>query len=419
MTYEEALAWVQGKLKFGIKPGLERMQWLLSELGNPQEKIKAVHIVGTNGKGSTVSYLQHIFSEAGYEVGTFTSPYLIDFRERISLNGHMISKGDFCTLVDLVMPVVERLPLETELEAATEFEVITLLMLTYFGLLHPVDIAFIEAGLGGLHDSTNVLTPLAVVCPSIGLDHQNILGDTYEAIAKEKVGVLKSGVPLIFSSKRPDVTSVFRKKAAQTGSTLYQLGEAFQVSLSANSFSFNYQTEQFSNIELSMIGKHQMENASLALMTALLLKEVYPRLNNRQIQTALEHSVWAGRTEFITPNLMIDGAHNRESVSVLVDVLERYAKNKEVHILFAAIDTKPVEDMLEQLATFDSLTVTTFPYPNSLPLESYPSQYRKIESIMAWLDKIDLSSKEKLYVITGSLYFIAQVRKTLLKSLKK
>ena len=187
MNYQEALDWIHGKLKFGIKPGLERMAWMLEELGNPQKNLAAVHVVGTNGKGSVTSYLQHIFSSAGYEVGTFTSPYIVDFRERISLNGQMISETDFLDLVERVRPVVERLSVETDLEPATEFEVITVLMFEYFGHMHPVDIAIIEAGMGGLYDSTNVFKALAVVCPSIGLDHQNVLGQTYAEIAAQKL----------------------------------------------------------------------------------------------------------------------------------------------------------------------------------------------------------------------------------------
>ena len=212
MTYQEALDWIHGQLKFGIKPGLERMAWMLKELGNPQDNLKAVHIVGTNGKGSTVNALQTIFTQAGYEVGTFTSPYIIDFKERISLNGQMISEEDLLDLVSRVKPVVERLPKETEHENATEFEIITVLMFLYFGQVHPVDIAFIEAGMGGLHDSTNLFKPLAVLCPSIGLDHQAILGNTHAEIAAEKVGVLKNGAPFIYATDRTDVRDVFEKK---------------------------------------------------------------------------------------------------------------------------------------------------------------------------------------------------------------
>ena len=165
MNYQESLDWIHSKLKFGIKPGVSRVEWLLNELGNPQDRVKGIHIVGTNGKGSTVNYLQNTFTAAGYEVGTFISPFIMDFRERISINGQMISKEDLTLMVNRIKPIVERLPLETPWEAATEFEIITVLMFLYFGEVHPVDIAFIEAGMGGLHDSTNVFTPLAVSAP--------------------------------------------------------------------------------------------------------------------------------------------------------------------------------------------------------------------------------------------------------------
>lgn len=188
MTYQETLDWIHRRLTFGIKPGLERMLWVLNQLGNPQERIKGIHVVGTNGKGSTVNNLQHIFTAAGYEVGTFTSPYIMDFKERISINGNMISEADLVAAANRVRPLTERLVQETDFGEVTEFEVITLMMFLYFGDMHPVDLAVIEAGLGGLYDSTNVFQAMVVVCPSIGLDHQAILGTSYAEIAAQKQG---------------------------------------------------------------------------------------------------------------------------------------------------------------------------------------------------------------------------------------
>jgi len=278
MIYQEALDWIHGQLKFGIKPGLERMAWMLEELGNPQDNLKAVHIVGTNGKGSTVNALQMIFSQAGYEVGTFTSPYIIDFKERISLNGQMISEEDLLDLVNRVKPVVERLPKETEHENATEFEIITVLMFLYFGQVHPVDIAFIEAGMGGLHDSTNLFKPLAVLCPSIGLDHQAILGNTHAEIAAEKAGVLKNEAPFIYATDRTDVRDVFEKKAREEGSKTYELGRDFTAEGSSLSFDFTYGEQRLDDIALAMAGQHQVANASLAIMASLLLQKDYPKV---------------------------------------------------------------------------------------------------------------------------------------------
>ena len=414
MNYQETLTWIHGKLKFGIKPGLERMAWMLNELGNPQRKLAAVHIVGTNGKGSTTSYLQHIFSLAGYEVGTFTSPYIVDFRERISLNGQMITEQDFVDLVETVKPVVERLPLETDLEPATEFEVITVLMFEYFGHVHPVDVAFIEAGMGGLHDSTNLFKALAVVCPSIGLDHQAVLGDTYEEIAEQKVGVLKEKVPLVYATELPQVVDVFEKRAEKTDSQTFKLGREFFVE-GGNTFTYYGLGKEVDTISLSLPGQHQISNASLAITTALLLTSKYPRVTIDVIKKGLEATHWAGRTELIYPNVMIDGAHNNESISALVKVLKAY-QCKNIHILFAAIDTKPVDSMLKILSQVVTVQVTSFDYPNAIKLEDYPVGYKKVADWQAWLDTINLESSDDFYVVTGSLYFISQVRKVLLSS---
>ena len=415
MIYQEALDWIHGQLKFGIKPGLERMAWMLEELGNPQDNLKAVHIVGTNGKGSTVNALQTIFSQAGYEVGTFTSPYIIDFKERISINGQMISEENLLGLVERVKPVVERLPKETEHENATEFEIITVLMFLYFGQVHPVDIAFIEAGMGGLHDSTNLFSPLAVICPSIGLDHQAVLGNTHAEIATEKAGVLKNGASFIYATDRTDVRDVFKQKANEEGSKTYELGKDFTAEGSSHSFDFIYKEQRLEGIALAMAGQHQVANASLAIMASLLLQKDYPKVTPELIKDALAHASWLGRTEFLMPNLMIDGAHNNESVKVLIDLLRSEYADKDIELLFAAIDTKPIDSMLAQLESVGDLTVTSFEYPNSVKLDKYPVTYKQVSDVQTWSEEHVTAKEDKRYVITGSLYFISQVRKWILE----
>ncbi len=415
MIYQEALDWIHGQLKFGIKPGLERMAWMLEELGNPQDNLKAVHIVGTNGKGSTVNALQTIFSQAGYEVGTFTSPYIIDFKERISINGQMISEENLLGLVERVKPVVERLPKETEHENATEFEIITVLMFLYFGQVHPVDIAFIEAGMGGLHDSTNLFSPLVVICPSIGLDHQAVSGNTHAEIATEKAGVLKNGASFIYATDRTDVRDVFKQKANEEGSKTYELGKDFTAEGSSHSFDFIYKEQRLEGIALAMAGQHQVANASLAIMASLLLQKDYPKVTPELIKDALAHASWLGRTEFLMPNLMIDGAHNNESVKVLIDLLRSEYADKDIELLFAAIDTKPIDSMLAQLESVGDLTVTSFEYPNSVKLDKYPVTYKQVSDFQTWIEEHVTANDDKLYVITGSLYFISQVRKWILE----
>ncbi|RRD32456.1 bifunctional folylpolyglutamate synthase/dihydrofolate synthase [Streptococcus minor] len=414
MDYQESLDWIHSKLKFGTKPGIERVKWLLNELGNPQEKVKGVHVIGTNGKGSTVNYLQHIFTAAGYEVGTFTSPFIMDFRERISLNGQMISKEELTEMVNRIEPIVERLPKETPWEAATEFEIITVLMFLYFGEVHPVDIAFIEAGMGGLHDSTNVFQPLVIVCPSIGLDHQAYLGEDHAAIARNKTGVMKAGVPVVYATERQDVVGVFEERANMLTSKTYLLERDFSYQERGEKFDFIYQDERVDSIQLAMPGQHQKANASLAIMTTLLLKESYPNISKTKILSALSTSRWLGRTEFIRHNLMIDGAHNNESVQVLVDLLKSSYSDKDIHILFAAIEGKPVTDMLRMLEEFASLTVTSFDFPKALPLEAYPSKYIQVPSWQEWVTQME-PDEQRLYIVTGSLYFISNIRQALVE----
>lgn len=414
MNYQEALTWIHSRLKFGIKPGIERMTWMLDQLGNPQKNLRAIHVVGTNGKGSVVNNLQHIFTAAGYHIGTFTSPYIVDFRERISLDGQLMPEEDLVACVELVKPIVESLP--ADLEAATEFETISLIMFLYFGRLHLVDLAVIEAGMGGSDDSTNLFQALAVVCPSIGLDHQAVLGQTYGQIAQNKAGVLKAGEPLVMAVQQEKARQAFLEHAQAVGSPVYEWQKDFEMSPSQNDWTFRNSRTSLTDLRLAMPGQHQVANAALAIETALLLKDRCPELSEAAIRQGLATAKWQGRTELLQPNLMIDGAHNNESVQALVDLIQNDYKGRKVHILFAAIDTKPVVSMLEKLAKLGQVQVTTFPYHNSLALDDYPEPYQRMADFETWLAQVYKADSADFYLITGSLYFISQVRKELLKN---
>ncbi|WP_159720485.1 bifunctional folylpolyglutamate synthase/dihydrofolate synthase [Streptococcus halichoeri] len=415
MNYQESLAWIHSRLKQGEKPGLKRVKWLLEQFDNPERHLAAVHVVGTNGKGSTVSYLQHIFTASGYKVGTFTSPYIVEFRERIAIDGQMMTEQELIDLVSQVKPVVERLDQAKLYAPATEFEIITVMMFLYFTRVQPVAIAIIEAGVGGMMDATNVFQALAVVCPSIGLDHQDLLGESYVAIAKQKAGVLKNGEPLILAADRPDVLFAFRASCQASHSPLYLLGSEFTIDLHEQGFDFHYQEVTLDNLHLAMLGQHQKRNASLAIMTALLLQKDFPQVSLTHIRQGLASSQWVGRTEFMGPNLMLDGAHNMESIAALVALLEQQFAGKKIHMLVAAIKNKPIEPMLTALSHLGQVTVTSFDFPKSLPLSAYPQSYHQVAQFQTWLAEIDPSSEQDFYVITGSLYFISQVRAYLTK----
>ncbi|MBO3077326.1 bifunctional folylpolyglutamate synthase/dihydrofolate synthase [Mammaliicoccus vitulinus] len=420
MNYLDSLHWIHERTKFGIKPGVKRMKWMLSNLDHPEEKIHGVHVVGTNGKGSTVSYLRDALVANNYEIGTFTSPYIVTFNERISINGVPITNDDLVDLVQIVKPISERLEAETDLGPATEFEIITLMMFVYFGTIHPVDFVIVEAGLGALNDSTNVFQPIMTVLTSIGLDHTNILGDTYMDIAREKAGVIKPSVPLVYAIKPKDALHFVREVVESHHNKGLELDRDIHVLSDETEFTYRYESYELENIQLKMLGQHQHENAALAITTLI---EMYQRgiiqLDFNKMIDAIENTKWSGRIEKVKdePLVLVDGAHNKESIDALVDTLNQYYSDKKIDVLFAAIDGKPIGKMMNRLEEIaNRFYVTTFDFPKALPIDTvYENlEHKHVEKVEHYNDFIDEYDGE-LLVITGSLYFISEARKLFIK----
>ncbi|HFH9837916.1 TPA: folylpolyglutamate synthase/dihydrofolate synthase family protein [Streptococcus suis] len=414
MNYQEMINWLGKRPQLAFDKGVSRVQWLLSHLGNPEKRLTTIHVVGTNGKGSTIAYLEAMFQEAGYRVGRFTSPSIIDFREQIVYQGQMITEEDLGNLVIHLQPLIARLPQETDLEEASDFEILVVAMLVYFANYVETDIVLIEAGMGGLLDATNVLDSLAVIITSIGLDHQAFLGQTHTEIARHKVGVLKPTVPLIYATQHSEVATVIEQVAATLHSSTYRLGRDIILKNSRAGLQIQTPLGDVADVQLAMTGQHQEENTALAVTAAFLLAERFPNLNQENMRAGLGKAFWPGRQELVGPNLLIDGAHNDESIAALCQTLRTDYADKEIEILFAAINTKPVETMLSQLSTVGQVTVTSFSDQRALALENYPTNYPSIASFEDWLAEIDQTSRDKLYVVTGSLYFIDPVRKYIL-----
>ncbi|AEH47001.1 bifunctional folylpolyglutamate synthase/dihydrofolate synthase [Parageobacillus thermoglucosidasius] len=427
-TYKEALAWIHGRLRLGIKPGLERMEWMMEKLGHPERRVRAIHVAGTNGKGSTVSYLRHILQAAGYSVGTFTSPYVEKFNERISVNGRPIRDKEIVELVRAIQPLAEELE-TTELGAPTEFEVITAMMFYYFGKKNIQDVVIIEAGLGGRFDSTNVIYPILSIITNIGYDHMNILGETLEKIALEKAGIIKSGVPVITAVNQPEAWAVIAGKAKSLKAKTYRLGEDFSiVQHEANEdgerFSVETVFSQYPDLNITMFGAHQVQNAAVAVMAADYLRMCYSFLIEKEhIYEGLEKAKWIGRFERISnkPLIIIDGAHNAEGIRSLVDTVRLHYPNKDVHVLFAALADKPLEQMIPPLAGIaKTITFTSFNFPRAASAEQLAAlcDHPDKACITDWERWLKEKRKQKrsddLFLITGSLYFIAEVRKLLL-----
>ncbi|WP_459499265.1 bifunctional folylpolyglutamate synthase/dihydrofolate synthase [Bacillus sp. C1] len=425
LTYEEAIDWIHSRLKFGIKPGLERMEWMLEELGNPEHHIKCIHLAGTNGKGSTLTYMRYMLEAERYKVGTFTSPYIETFNERISVNGIAITDEEITELVNLVKPVVEKLD-KTNLGEATEFEIITVMAICYFGKVNFCDIVLFETGLGGRYDSTNVVHPVLTLITNIGHDHMHILGNTLGEIAYEKAGIIKSGVPVITGVQDEEALEVIRKVAKEKNANLYELGKQFTAAHQRSSqegeyFDFSCPFSSFEEVRISMKGSHQVGNAALALMGVMYLK-IYVSflMEEKQIRLGLSEAYWIGRFERMqsNPDVIIDGAHNPEGIMSLVKTVETHYNDKNVIVLFTALGDKQLENMVGQLETVaDEMIFTTFTFDRAIPakeLAAYSNKEKK-QIFENWKEAIDAKinnlQERDVFIITGSLYFISEVRK--------
>ena len=431
LTYEKAVEWIHSRLRLGIKPGLMRMNRLLEELGSPHEKLKTVHIGGTNGKGSTVTYLRNVLQESGYTVGTFTSPYFERFNERISINGDPIADEDLTLLVEKIKPIAESME-QSEWGAPSEFEVITAMSFYYFAEVKPVDIVLYEVGLGGRLDSTNVITPMVSVITSIGMDHMQFLGNRIEDIAFEKAGIIKGNVPVVSGVHQIDAVRVIEKTAREMGSDLFQLEQDFsaeRLSLLDKGERFNYRSPLLhDSFELAMIGAHQINNAAIAIKVVELLNSNHGiRTETKDIKAGLKKASWPGRMEAISdrPEIYIDGAHNPEGVAALVGTIKERFFHKKVTVLFSALNDKELEPMIAPLEeAADYIGFTTFDFPRVASVEELYalSSHPNKEGVYDWKEyleeKIIALNEDEVLLITGSLYFLSEVKPYLLPLLE-
>ena len=417
MNYTKTINFIHSFKGNGRRPKLERMRWLLDQAGNPQMHYPTVHIVGTNGKGSTTSYLQHVLSKAGYQVGTYTSPYITRFNERISINGTEIPDKDLIVIVEQAQILLNDLEYNTDFDRPTEFELVTLLMFLYFDLKQ-VDIAIIEAGIGGQFDSTNVLSPELVICTSIGFDHTETLGNSLVEIADHKAGVMQKNTPTLLGRVPEEVEQLFRQKSQDLQSPLAVIDREIQIIHASNqALQVSYGKWESPKLKLAMLGQHQENNAGLAVTAAHLLIQLFPKITDKSIQEGIEETHWPGRSEWIGNNIYLDGAHNPQGIASLKQVLKDNFANRRVHILFAGLRRKPLADLLEELKDYD-ITVTSFDFFEALPIDDYPQDFKRATNYRDWLNQADSANPDDLFVITGSLYFISEVRNYLINEKK-
>ncbi|MDP1758281.1 MAG: folylpolyglutamate synthase/dihydrofolate synthase family protein, partial [Thermodesulfovibrionales bacterium] len=367
MGYAGAIDYLYGRQKHGIKLGLDNTVRLLSLLDNPQNYFQSIHVAGTNGKGSTSAMIASILQSAGFRTGLFTSPHLVSFTERISVNNEEITEGEVVELTEEIRSTIEGSELNP-----TFFEFVTVMGLLYFKRKN-IDWAVVETGMGGRLDATNVLLPEASVITSINYDHSEFLGNTISAIAEEKAGIIKDGVPVITSAQEPSVMDAIKKKTEEKNAGLFIYGRDFSAAIKSedtNGSVFNYNGDSsFGNLVISLPGRHQVLNAALALKTIeIVFKNVLhhaSRITHHAIRNGLGNIKWQGRLELVSeePPILIDGAHNPSAAKILADSLKELflKKYREIILVVGIMSDKDVRGIMAPLLPLAAEIILTAP----------------------------------------------------------
>lgn len=410
---KKAIYWIETQTKFKPKTDLSRMTYAYSMLDLSFKNTKFIHVAGTNGKGSVCSYLTHIFLEKGLKVGTYTSPYLISFNERMRINGLMISDEDLLLEINEIYTFNETFSKAYGQHLAF-FELLTLMALRYYHK-QEVDVMIMEVGLGGLLDATNVIDYDLSLITNIGFDHMKQLGNTLESIASNKLGILKEKNHLI-STVEKDLYPYFISYMKDINVSYKLINDlAYQV-ISLNPVSYIYHHETYS---VSLLGKHQILNSILAIEAALY---IYPSLDIKTIQEGLKKAKWAGRLERVASQVYIDGAHNIHALSALGNSLPQTFRDKNIHVLFSALGDKDINEMLLVIKRFStSIVMTSFDDFRYKDLSEYSDQSRIYvkDFIEAFNQMYKQLTQNDILLITGSLHFVGYAKKKLSNQIKK
>ena len=410
--------------------GLERMVELLALRGNPHLKLKVIHIGGTNGKGSTIVFLKNMLEKLGLRVGVFSSPYLIHYTDQISINGESILEERLEALMEDYRSLLEG-EAAANLQGTTEFEIITAIAYDYFAS-EQVDVAIMEVGMGGLLDSTNVCQPILTGITTIGLDHVALLGDTLEAIADQKAGIIKQGIPLVTGRIAPEALTVIDRIAEGKDAPRLAYGKDYQVRhqesvVAGEIFDYTSSVRQ-GRFQTGLLGLHQIENAgmAIALLDTFCQEDGRELASNDLVSQALEETRWPGRLEVVSrdPLMILDGAHNPHAIKALIATLQERFAGYHKEILFTCIKTKDLEDMLDLLGGMpDTELILTHFDDSRATAESVLKEAAKSRNLsyQEWQDFLEQKltdkkeEKQTVRIVTGSLYFLSQVRAYLME----
>ncbi len=429
-NYTECIDYLYSLQRFGIKFGLNNISILLNALDSPHNKFRSIHIAGTNGKGSVATILGSILKSYGHKVGIYTSPHLVDYCERITVNGITISHEKIIELTNEIVNIIQNTP-DFKNAHPTYFEVTTAQAFKYFAE-EKVDFAIIEVGMGGRLDATNVITPLLSIITSIGLEHTDILGDTIPKIAREKAGIIKQNIPVITGASSEALETI-NQIAQEKQAPLYVSGKNFHseiksIDIKGNCFNYYGINNTWKDLFVSLAGEHQINNACLSLAGIEILNQLkIISIEKENIYNGLKSAYWPGRMEVISsdPIILLDGAHNPDGARTLRYSLEKFFPNKRIYLIIGILKDKDREKILELLCPIAyEVILTTIAYERaSDPGELYKIaiKYNKnIKIILNINESINhaktLASRNDLICIAGSLYVIGEAISILRKN---
>jgi dihydrofolate synthase/folylpolyglutamate synthase len=430
-SYQETIDYLFALQKHGVKLALANSITLMEIMGSPQRKFRTVHVAGTNGKGSTSACIAAMLQAAGYRVGLYTSPHLVSFTERIRINGTAISEAEVVELAQSVRDACDGLKRSGAPGGMipTFFEVTTTIAFQYFAD-QGVDLAVIEVGMGGRLDSTNVITPLVSVITNIDLEHTEFLGATLEQIAEEKAGIIKPAVPLVTGVKQQEVINLFERQATAKGAPMYRLQKDFRpekrVPGVSQRFDYRGLTSNYADLRLNLIGRHQVDNACLALAAIECLRDGGFAVSEAVLRTGLERARWEGRMEQVAqrPDIYLDGAHNPASARALAGTIsELKPLYRRLVLIIGILGDKDYRGILvELLRLADHVVVTKPQYSRALDIGVLTTEVRNLHASVATAETVaeaikrarEKASAEDLIIATGSLYVVGDARAVLL-----
>ena len=415
MTYEETLRHIFGRGRFGMKPGLDRIASILRSLDNPHEQLNAVHVVGTNGKGSTATFLAGILSGAGLRVGLFTSPHLVSFTERIRIDRTEIGEDEVVRLAEQVLTVAP--------EEATFFEIVTAMALVHFAA-EGVDVAVMEAGMGGRFDATGIARGLLTILTPISLDHCDYLGAGVAAIAADKCGIIGPGEPVVVAPQPPEAWEVIACRCRETGSPIFRFGAEFNASWVDDRLSYQGIGTKLDRVLPGIGGRFQAVNAACALAAAEVLGAAKGGIPDQALRQGIESAVWPGRMEFVAdqPRLLLDGAHNPAAVTVLLESLARIPRQRLI-LVIGVMQDKDVAGIVRPLLSLAEEVVTVAPaLDRSMPAADLAALCRGMGkdartggSVSEGLALAgELARGDDLILVTGSLFTVGEARSLVL-----